>query len=64
MDHAATINAIADTLGLKISAEQRPGVEMYFGLAAQMATLLDGLPLTPADEPGTVFHPVAPEVGE
>ena len=64
MDHAATINAIADALGLKITAEQRPGVEMYFGLAAQMAALLDGLPLTPADEPGTVFHPVTPEVGE
>ena len=64
MDHAATINAIANALGLKITAEQRPGVEMYWGLAAQMATLLDGLPLTPADEPGTVFHPVAPEVGE
>jgi Protein of unknown function (DUF4089) len=64
MDHAATISAIANTLGLKITAEQRPGVEMYFGLAAQMAALLDGLSLTPADEPGTVFHPVAPEVGE
>jgi hypothetical protein len=64
MDHAATINAIAAELGLKITAEQRPGVEMYFGLAAQMAKLLDGLPLTPADEPGTVFHPVVPEVGE
>ena len=64
MDHAATINAIANALGLKITAEQRPGVEMYWGLAAQMAALLDGLPLTPADEPGTVFHPVAPEVGE
>jgi len=64
MDHAATINATAATLGLKITAEQRPGVEMYFALAAQMAALLDGLPLTPADEPGTVFHPVAPEVGE
>jgi Protein of unknown function (DUF4089) len=64
MDHAATVNAIAEALGLKITAEQRPGVEMYFGLAAQMAALLDGLPLTPADEPGTVFHPVAPEVGE
>ena len=64
MDHTAYIDAAAATLGLKITAEQRPGVEMYFALAAQMAALLDGLPLTPADEPGTVFHPVAPEVGE
>jgi len=63
MDHNAAIDAAAAALGLKITAEQRPGVEQYYALAAQMAALLDGLPLTPADEPGTVFHPVAPEVG-
>ena len=64
MDHTAAIDAAAAALGLKITAEQRAGVEMYYGLAAQMAALIDGLPLTPADEPGTVFHPVSPEVGE
>lgn len=64
MDHAAVINANAAALGLKITAEQRPGVEMYFALAAQMAALLDGLPLTPADEAAVVFHPVVPETGE
>lgn len=64
MDHNAAIAAAAAALGLKITAEQRPGVEMYYALAAQMAALLDGLPLTPADEPGTVFRPVEPEVGE
>lgn len=64
MDHTAAIDAAAAALGLKITAEQRPGVEMYYALAAQMAALLDGLPLTPADEPGTVFRPVEPEVGE
>ncbi len=64
MDHTAAIDGAAAALGLKITAEQRPGVETYYALAAQMAALLDGLPLTPADEPGTVFHPVAPEVGE
>lgn len=63
MDHNAAIDAAAAALGLKITAEQRPGVEMYYALAAQMAALLDGLPLTPADEPGTVFRPVEPEVG-
>lgn len=64
MDYNAAIDAAAATLGLKITAEQRPGVEMYYGLAAEMAALIEGLPLTPADEPGTVFHPVAPELGE
>jgi len=64
MDHTAAIDAAAAALGLKITAEQRPGVEMYYGLAAQMAALIEGLPLTPADEPGTVFHPVVPELGE
>ena len=64
MDHSAYIDAAASTLGLKIAAEYRPGVEMYFGLAAKMAELLQGLPLTAADESGSVFTPVVPELGE
>ena len=64
MDHQAYIDAAAATLGLKITAEQRPGVALYFGLAAQMAELLQGLPLTAADESGQVFDPVVPEGGE
>ena len=63
-DHQAYIEAAASTLGLKISAEQRKGVALYFGLAASMADLLQGLPLTAADESGNVFTPVAPEVDE
>jgi hypothetical protein len=63
MDHSAYIDAAAATLGLKITGEQRPGVQLYFELAAQMAELLQGLPLTAADEPGNVFVPVEPEVG-
>lgn len=63
-DHQAYIEAAASTLGLKISAEQRKGVALYFGLAASMAELLQGLPLTSADESGNVFTPVAPEVDE
>jgi len=62
MDHRAYIDAAAATLGLKIAAEYRPGVERYFALAAEMADLLQGLPLTAADESGSVFHPVEPEV--
>ena len=63
MDHTPYIDAAAATLGLKISAEQRPGVTLFFNLAANMAELLNGLPLTAADESGNVFRPVEPEVG-
>lgn len=62
--HRAYIEAAAATLGLKIPATSRAGVETYFQLAANMAALVEGLPLTPADEAGTVFVPVAPQRGE
>jgi hypothetical protein len=62
MNHEAYVDAAAATLGLKIAAEQRKGVLMFFGLAASMAALVESFPLTPADEPGTVFTPVAPEL--
>lgn len=58
------IDAAAATLGLRISAEQRPGVTRFFLLASDMAALVQGLPLTPADEPGQVFRPVSPDLGE
>lgn len=63
MDHRAYIDAAAATLQLKIAAEYRPGVETFFDLAAGMAELLQGLPLTAADESGNVFTPVEPERG-
>ena len=47
MDHSAYIDAAAATLGLKIAAEQRKGVALYFALAAAMAELVEGLPLQP-----------------
>ncbi len=64
MDHTPYINAAAATLGLKITAAQRPGVLRYFSLAAEMAALVDGLALAPSDEPGQVFRPVSPDLGE
>jgi hypothetical protein len=64
MDHSAYIEAAAATLGLKIAAEHKAGVAMYFGLAAGMAELLQGLALTAADESGSVFTPVSPRVDE
>jgi len=64
MDHTAYIDAAAATLGLNLTQEQRKGVTLYFGLAANMAALVQGLPLQPADESGNVFVPVAPQVPE
>jgi hypothetical protein len=64
MDHSAYIDAAAATLGLNLTQEQRKGVTLYFGLAASMAALVQGLPLKPADESGNVFVPVAPQVPE
>jgi hypothetical protein len=64
MDHTPYIDAAAATLGLKVTAEQRPGVTLFFNLAANMAALLEGLPLSPADESGAVFVPVSPNLGD
>jgi hypothetical protein len=62
VNHEAYVDAAAATLGLKIAAEQRKGVLMFFGLAASMAALVESFPLTPADESGNVFTPVSPEL--
>ena len=64
MDHTAYIDAAAATLGLKLAQEQRKGVLMFFGLAAAMAELVQGMPLSAADESGNVFVPVVPQLGE
>lgn len=63
-EHLAVVQANAALLGLTVTAEQRPGVLMYFALAAQMAEQVYGLPLTPADEAANVFRPVPPQGGE
>ena len=57
----AAVRATAALLGLVITAEQMPGVLRCAGLAAMMAEQVMGLPLTSADEPATVFMPVAPQ---
>lgn len=58
------VDANAAALHLPIAAEYRAGVVRYFALAAEMAELVEGLPLAPADESGSVFVPVAPERGD
>ncbi len=60
VDHGPYIDAAAAALQLKLSPQHRPGVLQFFALAAQMAELVQGLPLTVADEPGNVFVPVPP----
>lgn len=56
----AAVRAAAAQLGLHIPAECLPGVLRFHALAAQMAAQVMGLPLTPADESGSVFLPVPP----
>ena len=54
----AFCNATAAALGLPLAPEHRPGVLHYFALAAQMAALVEAVPLAPADEPAVHFVPV------
>jgi hypothetical protein len=61
MDFDAFIEHQAGLLGLPIAPEHQPGVKRFVQLAAGMAELVMSMPLTPADESGTVFTPVAPE---
>jgi len=60
-DHTAYVDATAALIGLPIPDDCREGVVRYFGIAAQMAALVMAQPLTPEDEPGALFVPVAPE---
>ena len=56
----AYVDAAAAALDLPLAAEHRPGVLRYFGLAAEMAELVNGLPLAIQDEPAEAFLPIAP----
>ena len=59
----ALVNASAAPQDLRIAAEHKPGVIAFVTLAAGMAELVNGLPLTIEDEPGNVFAPVSPGAG-
>lgn len=56
----AFVDASAAALQLPLSPQHRPGVLHYFALAAGMAELVNGLPLTLADDPAEVFTPISP----
>jgi hypothetical protein len=64
MDIETYVDSQAALLGLTLSPEHRPGVVRYFQLVAGMAPRVMDFPLTPADEPGNVFVPVAPRTPE
>lgn len=55
------VDAAAAALALPLAPEHRPGVLRYFGLAAEMAALVDGLPLSVHDEPAEAFVPIGPD---
>jgi hypothetical protein len=54
------VDGAAALLALPLAPEHRPGVLRYFALAAEMAALVNGLPLAAADEPAESFVPVGP----
>lgn len=56
----AYVDATAAALDLPLAPEHRPGVLHYFGLAAEMAELVNALPLTVQDEPAEAFVPISP----
>jgi hypothetical protein len=58
---AAYVDAMSTVLGLPLAPEHWPGVVRYFGLAAEMAALVNGLPLGMLDEPAEAFIPISPE---
>ncbi|MEP6740533.1 MAG: DUF4089 domain-containing protein [Caldimonas sp.] len=57
----ACVDAIAAAMDLPLLPEHRPGVLMYFGLAASLADLIMAQPLGPGDEPAETFVPIGPE---
>lgn len=58
--HERYVEAAARTLQLPIAATEREAVLRFFALAASMADTVMAVPLSPADESGSVFVPVSP----
>ena len=56
----AYVDAAAAALDLQLRPDHRPGVLRYFALAAEMAALVEAVPLAPHAEPAVVFVPVSP----
>ena len=54
-DAEAFVRAAAAAIGLPLDPRHLPGVTMNLQLAARMAGIVEGMPLTPADEAAPVF---------
>ena len=63
LDLGPFIDAQSALLGLTIAPELRPGVLRYLQMVVAMAPRVTDFALTPADESGNVFVPVASPAG-
>ena len=57
----AYIDAASAALELRLRPDQRPGVLRFFTLAAELAAIVEAVPLDPHLEPAVNFVPVAPK---
>jgi len=60
----AYVDAASAILDLNLEAAHRPGVLRYFALAADMAALVDAVPLEPHHEAAVHFTPISPRATE
>ena len=60
----AYVDAAAAALDLELRADHRPGVLRFFALAAEMAAVVDAVPLGPHAESAVAFAPVSPREKE
>jgi hypothetical protein len=54
---SAYVAAAAEVLGLRLRADQRPGVERQFARLAALSRLVEAHALDFSDEPAPFFHP-------
>jgi hypothetical protein len=54
-DAEAYAREVAKAIGLPLHPAHLPGIAMNLRLAARMAAIVEGMPLTPADEAAPVF---------
>lgn len=60
----AYVDAAAAALNLSLLPNHRPGVLHFFALAAEMAALIEAVPLDAHLEPAVTFTPISPKEKE
>jgi Protein of unknown function (DUF4089) len=60
MNYESLVDQQCELLGLVLTPARRPGVVRYMQLVGGMAPRVMDFALTPADESGNTFKPVAP----